>query len=245
MDTITTILSTLPTIVYYTLLLLLSLSLFILASLFVFIHTPGDFIHPYYETEGSGFGNDHSLNRGYRPGRTFLPPVRRVLHGSPPVLLSERLFFLSFLPPRFSTIIHPAISFPSHLDQPPESQLSTAIAPESPNLTSNFQDPHPFSAAGKEEENGLLIWNTSVTVNVKELPYLNYEADHLVDPLYFFAWILRIIALFLLYQVLLIVTMALVIITVDFAKEVLEVKGYVPLLILLNCWTIGVNGVFG
>ncbi|KAK6339939.1 hypothetical protein TWF718_009328 [Orbilia javanica] len=75
---ITYTLTALPTIAYYAILLLLSAIAFIFAFVVVFIQTPGEFVHPYY-AEGSGFGNDHSVTRGYprlRGGGYYPPPIR-------------------------------------------------------------------------------------------------------------------------------------------------------------------------
>ncbi|KAK6513611.1 hypothetical protein TWF506_008048 [Arthrobotrys conoides] len=79
MQSLLTLLTAFPpltTILYYTITLLLSFLTFLFVLLFIFINTPGEFTHPYYES--SGFGNDHFANRGY-PGRrrTFFPPPAR------------------------------------------------------------------------------------------------------------------------------------------------------------------------
>ncbi|KAF3192139.1 hypothetical protein TWF788_004326 [Orbilia oligospora] len=74
---------------------------------------------------------------------------------------------------------------------------------------------------------GYLIWNNSISVLAKEFPYLNYEADHIVDPIYFFKWVLRIIWMFVVYQVILIAIVAFVIKMIDIVKTFLEVNGYI------------------
>ncbi|KAF3266335.1 hypothetical protein TWF217_009387 [Orbilia oligospora] len=79
MNTILSTLSILPpitTLFYYAIAAILSFFAFLFVLLFIFINTPGEFVHPYYESS-SGFGNDHSMIRGY-PGRRrmVMPPMR-------------------------------------------------------------------------------------------------------------------------------------------------------------------------
>ncbi|KAK6499130.1 hypothetical protein TWF481_011701 [Arthrobotrys musiformis] len=71
---------TFSSIAYYTLTLAIAVAIFFIAFLILFLHTPGDFQHPYYE-EGSGFGNDFAVVRGYSGRRMLMPPPRRVRRG--------------------------------------------------------------------------------------------------------------------------------------------------------------------
>ncbi|KAK6523374.1 hypothetical protein TWF281_001354 [Arthrobotrys megalospora] len=78
-DTLLLVLTNLYTIAYLGAIAVLAFAAFLLAFIIVFIYTPGDFTHPYYE-DGYGYGNHHSSNRKYRPlppPRFIMPPVRR------------------------------------------------------------------------------------------------------------------------------------------------------------------------
>ncbi|KAF3930328.1 hypothetical protein ABW19_dt0205162 [Dactylella cylindrospora] len=78
------------TVVFYPLIAILAFTLFIAAFTILFIVTPSEWVHPYYEAptdeSGSGFGQNHAVQRGYmrgmfgRPFRAMPPrfmPIRR------------------------------------------------------------------------------------------------------------------------------------------------------------------------
>ncbi|KAJ6263830.1 hypothetical protein Dda_2402 [Drechslerella dactyloides] len=70
-------------ILFYGPVLILGFAFFIAFFTVVFIFTPSEWTHPYYDTGAVGFGGDHIVNRGYRrrpppyiPPRIIPPPMR-------------------------------------------------------------------------------------------------------------------------------------------------------------------------
>ncbi|KAK6339940.1 hypothetical protein TWF718_009329 [Orbilia javanica] len=74
---------------------------------------------------------------------------------------------------------------------------------------------------------GYIIWNRNLTITFKEIPFLNYNTDHLSNPIYVLGWAFRFLFLFGVCQLSLLTLLAIYAKVYDFVREYLVVKGYI------------------